>query len=135
MIVLTKSSIGAQGCRITNNSVWRVMPKPSQSNKVKCFTYITLKSISEREKINLLRAYLVKRRNFPAVIHERRMVASRVIVWGQAAPESGWFPVRLGDEGVALVSWQWRVDVCIIQYEPRVKTWLNELLLWKTLHC
>lgn len=52
----------------------------------------------------------------------------------RAAPESGWFPVRLGDEGAALVVLQWRVDVYIIQYEPRVKTGLTELLLLKTLH-
>lgn len=52
----------------------------------------------------------------------------------RVAPESGWFPVRLGDEGAALVVLQWRVDVCIIPYEPRVKTALSELLLLTTLH-
>lgn len=52
----------------------------------------------------------------------------------RAAPESGWFPVRLGDEGAALVVLQWRADVCIIHYELRVKTGLTELLLLTTLH-
>lgn len=52
----------------------------------------------------------------------------------KASPESGWFLVRLGDEGPALVVLQWRVDVCIFQYEPRVKTRLTELLLLTTLH-